>query len=69
MVQKLTKSMQLTAEEKTLLEKYDAEHGYKKGCAESGVTRGTWFNILNTGSGRSDNIEKVRAILAPAETV
>lgn len=63
MIQQLTRSVKLTPDEKKKLEEYDDKHGYKKGCEISGIKKATWFNILNTGVGRSDNIDKIKAII------
>lgn len=57
------RSVALTTEERTKLVAYDEKNGYKEAMERTGLTKSTYFNILNNGFGRGNNIDKIKALL------
>lgn len=57
------RSTELTADERVKLTALDEEKGYAWICKETGVKKSTYYNMLNNGFARGDNVDKLRALL------
>ena len=59
----LIQTVKLTNREWKALENLDDEYGYLHICGKIGMTKSTYYNILNTGAGREDSILKIRGLI------
>lgn len=60
-MRQLRKSTRMTNRQRNDLIMFDAVHGWRRAIEIIGVTKSTYYNILNNGTGREDNVALVIA--------